>query len=113
MKKVEIELLFEKIKEKEKNNEITIVNEDLLKSELERIGVKKNHKMHKDLLTREQYNKIKDFNKIDSIITRKADKSNVFVILDKIYYNNEINQILGDETKFKKIRKDPTEAIKK
>lgn len=43
----------------------------------------------------------------------KADKSNVFVILDQNYYVNKIDEIISDATKFQKINKDLTEKIKK
>ena len=68
---------------------------------------------HEDLLTKEQYKKVKEFNQNESIITRKADKSNVFVILDKDYYVDQINLLLSDETKFCKINKDPTDELKR
>ena len=56
---------------------------------------------------------MKDFNKNKDIFVRKADKSNVFVVLDREYYTNAINNILSDETKFQRIDKDPTESLKK
>ena len=112
-KKVEIEMLYENIKEKEKQKSLTIVNDVCLKSDLEKFGMKRISNFHKDLLTKEQYKKVKEFNQNENIITRKADKSNVFVILDKDYYVNQINQLLSDETKFRKINKDPTDELKR
>lgn len=46
-------------------------------------------------------------------MTRKADKSNVFVILDKVYYENEIGNLLSDNTKFVRINRDPTNDLKR
>ena len=112
-KKVEIEMLYENIKEKEKQKRVTIVDDACLKSDLEKFGMKKVNHFHEDLLTKEQYKMVKEFNQNDSIITRKADKSNVFVILDKDYYVQQINQLLSDETKFRKIVKDPTDELKR
>ena len=112
-KKVEVEMLYENIKEKHRSNEVTIENEESLKSSLERFGMKTPKNFTKDLLTKEQYDKIKCFNLNKDIVTRRADKSNAFVILDKTYYEMEINQLLSDQTKFKKTHKDPTEELKR
>ena len=112
-KKVEIEMLYENIKEKEKQKSVTIVDDACLKSDLEKFGMKKINHFHEDLLTKEQYTMVKEFNQNDSIITRKADKSNVFVILDKDYYVDQINHLLSDDTKFRKIEKDPTDELKR
>ena len=112
-RKVEIELLYENIKEKEKCKKVLVPEDEALKSELERFGMRNVQDYNKDVLTKNQYKKIKEFNTIESIVTRKADKNNVFVILDKEFYENEINRLLSDESKFTKIRKDPTEDLKK
>ena len=50
--------------------------------------------------------------KNDNIIIRKADKSSSYVILNKKEYFDKINCILNDETKFKAIKKDPTDKVK-
>ena len=48
-----------------------------------------------------------------SIIIRKADKSSVYVIMNRSQYNEKMNVILGDETKFKRLASDPTETLKR
>ena len=48
-----------------------------------------------------------------NIVIKKADKSNVFVIMEKEEYTNKINQILADQTKFKQITRDPTETLQR
>jgi hypothetical protein len=47
------------------------------------------------------------------IIIRKADKSNVFVIMNRTKYNDQISSMLSDKTKFKKVNKDPIPSLKK
>ena len=111
-RKVQLELLFEDVKELEKSKKVLVHNEEDLKCELERFGTKEIRDRTKDILTREQYKLIKEFNQDPSIITRKADKSNVYVILDKEYYENRINDVVSDEQKFTKIDKDPTNDLK-
>ena len=111
-RKAQIEKLFEDIKSKERNNIVEIEDESLLKTDLERFGMKQHHS-NKAPLSKHQMNLIKEFNRDETTIVRKADKSNVFVLLDKEHYINGINSILADDTKFAKVNKDPTEDLKK
>jgi len=113
MKKVQVELLYDDIKDKAKDKHVIIHNEEELKSDLETFGMRKNDDFTSDILSKSQYQKIKNFNNNDSIVTRKADKSSVFVILDKSYYVDGIRDCLADQAKFIKIRKDPTEDLKR
>ena len=46
-------------------------------------------------------------------LVKRGSGWQVFVILDREFYENEINQVLSDESKFTKIRKDPTEDLKR
>ena len=90
-----------------------MINEELLKCELKRFGLKKINNFKKDILTNDQYVKVTEFLKNKNIIVRKADKSNSFVIMNKSDYNEKIDKILSDETKFKKISHDPIVNLKK
>ena len=58
-------------------------NEEDFKCELERFGAKEIRDRTKDILTRKQYEFIKEFNKDPSIIMKKADKTNLYIILDR------------------------------
>ena len=46
------------------------------------------------------------------IVIRKADKSSIYALLDKSEYLDKIDHILSDQSKFSKIRADPTNNIK-
>ena len=46
------------------------------------------------------------------IVIKKADKSSIYVILDREGDIAKLNSILSDKTKFKKIKKDPTSTLK-
>ncbi|XP_076029100.1 uncharacterized protein LOC143017947 [Oratosquilla oratoria] len=46
------------------------------------------------------------------IIVRRADKSSIYVILNKEDYLSKLDLILSDTTKFKKISSDPTSKLK-
>ena len=78
----------------------------------EEFGLKERHDFTKDLLSRDQYKKIKEFTSNPEITVRKADKSNTFVIMNTDEYINKIDAILSDSTKFRKVTKDPSDALK-
>jgi archaellum component FlaF (FlaF/FlaG flagellin family) len=99
-KKIEIEKLFESVKNKEKKGEVFITEEEILRNELKRIGLHKTHDYNKDILTKEQLDRIKLFKENKNIIIRKADKSNTFVIMNRDNYEGKLNAILSDANKF-------------
>ena len=110
--KIEIEKLYSQVDELRDKNKISIVDEDRLKCNLKREGFIDQHDFNKDLLTKEQYSKIKSFTNNDSITIRKADKGNTFVIMNKSD-NKEKNRIVS--ARFKKMTKlkiDPSSAMK-
>ena len=82
-------------------------------SELKRFGLKERRDFTKDLITKEEYNKIREFNRNDNTIIRKADKNNKFVIMDKNEYIQQLTHLLSNPSKFQRINSDPTEAIKR
>ena len=47
------------------------------------------------------------------ITIRKADKASAYVLIDTNEYLTKLDAILSDETKFMKIKRDPTEDLKK
>ena len=112
-RKVEVELFYENVREKVRNKKVTLEDEESFKCELERFGTKQvsDHTPH--LLTKDQLSKVKEFNANSSIVTRKADKSNVYVVMNKVDYDNKLDEIVADDSKFKKIYSDPTNHLKR
>ena len=110
-KKVEIEKLYEDIQDKVRQDKLSINNIDVLKCELERFGMRRCHDIQHDVLTPREHQRVKELRKVDSIVIRKADKSNVFVILDETYYDDKINEILNNG-KFEKIEQDTSSELK-
>ena len=49
-----------------------------------------------------------DLRKDDSIIITRPDKGNGVVIINKLDYLNKMKQLISDETKFKKLARNPT-----
>ena len=56
---------------------------------------------------------VREFLDNEDIIVRKADKNNTFVIMNRSDYMEKLDLIVNDENKFRKLDKDPTEALKK
>ena len=48
----------------------------------------------------------------DKIVIRKADKSSMYVILNKEEYLSKIDSILADSSKFQQIKRNPTDQLK-
>ena len=112
-KKIEIEKLSSHITTEKNKSNISITDEEKLRCELKRFGLRKITDYTSDLITSKQRELIKTFNANDSIIVRKSDKSNTFVILNKSYYTQQLDDIISDTSKFEKLTKDPTEQLKK
>ena len=111
-RQTQVEKLYEDIKLKESTKLLEIDDDASLEAELERFGLKQQQPC-KNPLTKEQGNLIKEFSSEESVIMRKADKSNVYVLLNKEHYVRSIEDILKDNSKFSKLDNDPTEKLKK
>lgn len=112
-KKIELEKLYSQIERGRKEDNIEIEQAERLRCELKRFGLRPCIDFTSDVLTKEQYKLVEEFKKQPNIVIRRADKSNTFVILKKEYYHNELDSLLTKENKFEKIKKDPTEKLKK
>ena len=112
-KKVELEKFYTQIETEKKKGTITIEDEEGLKCELKRFGLRNIRDYGRDVLTKEQHLLIKEFNNNENIIVRKADKSNTFVIMNKEDYNKKMTDLISNPNKFLKINKDPTDTVKK
>ncbi|WP_223199684.1 hypothetical protein, partial [Solihabitans fulvus] len=76
-------------------------------------GLKERRDNTKDLITKEDYYKIREFIKKETITIRKADKSNTFVIMNRSNYQGNLIELLSDTSKFKKITSDPSDGIER
>ncbi|XP_043202155.1 uncharacterized protein LOC122370546 isoform X1 [Amphibalanus amphitrite] len=109
-KKTELEVLYQDILQLEKNEKVVIKGD--LKGELIGEGNKLRGNSNSKLLTKELKEAAKQLRDNDKIIIRRADKSPIFVILDKEEYLRKLSGILSDTTKFQKIKEDPTKKLK-
>ena len=112
-KKIEIEKLFRQIEREKSSGNVEISDQEKLKCELKRFGLREIRDFDKDLLTREEHKIVREFVENEDIIVRKADKNNTFVVMTKSSYLEKLDLIVGDENKFLKLDKDPTEDLKK
>ena len=107
-----MEILYNSLIELQNSNKISI--NPRLKNLLTAESTKhRNPTTNFNLLPPELKNAAKSLKADDSIVIRRADKSSIYVLLDKDEYINKINSILQDEAKFKKLDRDPTQEIKK
>ena len=83
-----------------------------LKGQIAGEGSKLRGSDHIKLVTKKLREAAKQLKEDPRIVVRRADKTPCFVILDKEEYNEKLNKISSDETKFQKISGDPTKRHK-
>ena len=102
-----------------------VMNEDEVKdslihlqSRLKDVGLssfrlynKKDHRF--EVLSREEYEAFVKLANNDSIIIQKADKGNTVVIVNKVSYVQQMEEILSDTTKFVKVQFNPKHKVNK
>ena len=81
----------------------TISDEDKLKCELIRFRLKERPNFNKDLITKEQYTKLKELRNNNTIVLREADKNNTFVILNSKDYKKKLHGLISDPIKLRKL----------
>jgi membrane-bound lytic murein transglycosylase len=109
-KKVEMEILYDSISQLVDDGKITI-NQNL-KEELRSEATKQRSQKCSNVLSKQQWQAAKEIRHIQDLIIRKADKANIYVLMNKQDYINKLDVILSDQTKFKKISTDPTKQLK-
>ena len=110
VKKREIELLYQSIEKQEKSAKV-IVNPNLKERLLGESTIKRSHERGK-VLTKAHREAAAELRNNPDIVIRRADKSNVYVILDRDEYLQKMDKILSDKTKFECVREDNTAAHK-
>ena len=109
-KRMETEVLIDRLLRLQEENVVTLsstVVDELVGESGRQRGSFRSNILTKDLKeAAEQLRKDKD------IIVRKGDKAAVYVIMDTDEYNEKMDRILGDTSKFQKLNKDPTFSLK-
>ena len=110
-KKTEVAILFEDLCKLKDDGKVHLHQE--LQNELQTESGRKRHVSSRGVLTPALRKAAKELRNNDSIVIRRADKSAIYVILDKEDYLTKIDNVLSDRSKFKPITRNPTEALKK
>ena len=108
-KQADLELLYQDILklEKEKKVEVNSRLKDQMVGESSKVRSTSKSK----IMTEDLRKAAKDLRENENIVIRRADKSNIFVILDKDEYLEKMNSILNDTSKFSKLSRDPTKTL--
>ena len=109
-KKTEIAILFEDLCKLKDEGKVHL--DSGLQRELQAESDKKRYVNSRGVLTPALRNAARELRDNNSIVIRRADKSAIFVILDKEAYLNKIDNVLSDQSKFKAIKRNPTETLK-
>ena len=111
-KRLEIEVLLDSITTLEKEKKIT--TSDALRPLLLAEALTSRHPHHhRSLLTKDLKDAAKKLRQAEGVTIRRADKTPALVLIDTEEYHGKLDGILSDDTKFKKIRKNPIEDIKR
>ncbi|XP_076042094.1 uncharacterized protein LOC143025994 [Oratosquilla oratoria] len=110
-KTAELELLYRNLCELHKKGKIDM-NPDI-KELLQAESTK--HRAHgrSSLLTAELRQAAKELRENNDIVIRRADKSDLFVILNRSEYIDKVDSILQDPSKFLRVKKNPIDEIRK
>ncbi|XP_076030436.1 uncharacterized protein LOC143018739 [Oratosquilla oratoria] len=110
-KTAELELLYRNLCELHKKGKIDM-NPDI-KELLQAESTK--HRAHgrSSLLTAELRQAAKELRENNDIVIRRADKSDLFVILNRSEYIDKVDSILQDPSKFLRLKKNPIDEILK
>ena len=109
-KKVEIEVLYQNLLNLESKKVITI--DPNLADQLRNESTKHRNVKRKTLLTPKLKAAAKTLRENTDIIIRKADKSSMYVILDKEEYFTKMDSLLSDTSKFNLVTRNPTDKVK-
>lgn len=103
-------MLLEDIQKLENDKRVT-TSPDLQAEIIREAKITRGHQ-RSSLLTPEFRTVAQELKSNDRTVIRRADKSSIFVILDKDVYLNKMATILTDTTKFSRITRNPTNDIK-
>ena len=110
-KKVELELLYSDLLNLEKNKVVDL--DKNLKDQLRGESTKCRGNTKSNILTPKLRAAAQSLRNDESIVIRKADKSNMYVIMNRNEYKEKLDDILKDDTKFKHITRNTTEQLTK
>ena len=110
-KRLEVEVLLDKILtlEKERKVELSDSLQPLLLAE----ALTDRSNGRSNTINQRLKRAARNLRETEGVSIRRADKTAAIVLINTQEYYNKLDLILGDETKFKKIRKNPVDDIKR
>ena len=109
-KRIECEILIDDIERLAKKGEVAA--EPTYKQEILAEANKTRGNFNSNIIERRHIDAAKQLKADSSITIRRADKAATYVIIDTAEYHQKIDDILSDTSKFEKISRDPTNALK-
>ena len=109
-KKAELEMLYESILNLNKQGKITI--NPSLHEQLQAEGTKHRSRKPSQLLPPHLRQAVQELKTTPGLIIKRADKSNIYVLMDEEEYLEKINHILQDPSKFQPISRNPINQLK-
>ena len=111
-KKVEMEILYEDLLSLEREGKIAMNSnlKDLLRAEGTKHRCELSNKSN--ILTDRMKQAAKSLKSNTNIVIRKADKSNLYVLMDRQEYLEKLQKLISDESKFKPLSANPVDTLK-
>ena len=112
-KLTDFEILYQNILKLQKQNQVKTKPQlrDLLKAEATKNRSKNKHK-YSTVLTWQQKNAAEQLHKHPDITIKEADKTNIYIALNKSDYHSKLEIILNDKNKFTRLNPYPTNQLK-
>ena len=110
-KRIETEILVDRLQRLQQENKIDLTPTVI--DELVGEAGRQRNTFSSRILSQPLRKAAKELREREDIIIRKGDKSAVYVIMKRDEYLMKMDNILNDPTKFVRLQKDPTEALKK
>ena len=110
-KKAEVELLYQQICDHHKAGRID-VNPDI-QAQLLAEGTKLRGDSKSRIVTQRLRKAAEELRNNPGLIIRRADKSSIFVLLDRVDYLSKVSTVLRDTSKFQRLTRNPVEKQKK
>ena len=112
LKRLEVEVLLDHLTTLEKDRKVEL-DDSLHPLLLAEALTSRNPQHHRSLLTRELREAAKKLKDMNGITVRRADKTPALVLINTEEYHQKLDAILQDQTKFRKITRNPVEDIKR
>ena len=110
-KRLECEILIDNVEKLARQNKVIV--EPPFRTEVVAESSKKRGCFNSTLLEKRHIEAAKQLKADPNITIRKADKAAAYVLINTDEYLHKLDEILGNENKFQRLTRDPTESLKR